>query len=72
MKTYKQFINEFVKNDDIRYWALYYHIYDNYFSKLYNREEIQELRKQLIDEFDNELIPIIDFFADYRLKKLDI
>ena len=65
-------INEFVQNDDIKYWALYYHIYDNFFSKLDNREEIQELRNKLIDEFGEELAPVINFFADYRLKKLDI
>lgn len=80
LKRYKKYIkfdiresliNEFI-DYEVKYWALYYHIYDNFFSKLDNREEIQELRNKLIDEFGKELAPVINFFADYRLKKLDI
>jgi len=62
-------INEFFE-DDVKYWALYAHIYDNYFSKVNTIKEVQELKNELIDDMDYRMITAIEFFAKYRIKVL--
>ena len=53
------------------YWALFAHIYENYFSQVNTKEDVDDLTEKLMSQTNNsKLMQAILFFNDFRKNEL--